>query len=141
MEKIKFNPVENTFVKTYVREVIDGNKFRRINLEGRGSYEVQGNWILLSTSEIETTEENWKFGETSKFSTKTMKSSSHRLLYHFDPLSDSIIPMLYETGYDEKPFGVVEGTRIPYSENEAFQISRKNYASKEYQSHVYTRIR
>ncbi|EPG75397.1 putative lipoprotein [Leptospira fainei serovar Hurstbridge str. BUT 6] len=136
-ESIEFSEKDKTFRKTYIREVEEGNKFRRIRIDGKGTFETRGNWVLLTTSSIETEENTWEGGKSLRSSGASNVSSSYKLLYHYDRESETIIPMVYETGYKEKPFGVVEGIRTPYAEDEAFRISRRNYSKKEYQNHAY----
>ncbi|EQA37113.1 putative lipoprotein [Leptospira inadai serovar Lyme str. 10] len=136
-ESIEFSEKDKTFRKTYIREIEDGNKFRRIRIDGKGTFETRGNWVLLTTSSIETEENTGERGKPLQSSGVSNVSSEYRMLYHYDRESETIIPMLYETGYKEKPFGVAEGIRTPYAEDEAFRISRRNYSKKEYQNHAY----
>ncbi|EQA43410.1 putative lipoprotein [Leptospira broomii serovar Hurstbridge str. 5399] len=136
-ESIEFSEKDKTFRKTYIREIEEGNKFRRIRIDGKGTFETKGNWVLLRTSSIETEENTWERGKPLQSSGTSNTLSKYKLLYHYDRESETIIPMVYETGYKEKPFGVVEGIRTPYAEDEAFRISRRNYSRKEYQSHAY----
>ncbi|TGK13852.1 hypothetical protein EHO60_00400 [Leptospira fletcheri] len=140
-EFIEFSDVEKTFRKTYNREIEEGNKFRQMRVEGKGRFKTKGNWVLLMTESLIIEESVWEKGKKPETSGAKTSRSNHRLLYHYDPNSLSLIPMLYETGYKEKPFGVVEGIRVPYSEDEAFRIARKNFAKKEYQTHAYYKIR
>lgn len=137
-EILKFNAKEKSFQKIYIREIEDGGIFRRIRIEGSGKYRSKGNWVLLITENIDSEESVWKDGrQISSQKSSDLGSSSRKLLYHYDRGSDSVIPMIYDSGYGEKPFGVVDGTKNPHSEDDHFQISRRNYSRKEYQGHAY----
>ncbi|WP_108927467.1 hypothetical protein [Leptospira johnsonii] len=140
-ERLEFSNSEKSFQKYYLREIEEKGEIRRIQIEGSGTYESRGNWLLLITQKIKKEESIWKDGKQILRQEINFLESSHKLLYHYDPSNDSLIPMIYESGYREKPFGVVEGTNTPYAEDELFRISRRNYSKKEYQGHAYFKIR
>ncbi|MEI7011701.1 hypothetical protein [Leptospira licerasiae] len=140
-ERLEFSNSEKTFQKYYMREIEEKGVTRRIQIEGSGKYESRGNWILLTTQKIKKEESVWKDGKQISGPEINFLETSHKLLYHYDPANGSVIPMIYESGYREKPFGVVEGTNTPYAEDELFRISRKNYSKKEYQGHAYYKVR
>lgn len=141
-EILYFDRSEKSFRKIYSREIEEGLLVRKIRVEGKGKYESRGNWVLLRTDSIESEETVWKNGkQISSGKVPDLVSASHTLLYHFDPASSSLVPLVYESGYREKPFGVVEGTQRPYAEDERFFISRRNYSRKEYQSHAYFQVK
>ncbi len=140
-EKLKFNVLEKSFQKSYFREIEDDGIFRRIRIEGKGKYKSKGNWVLLITEKVEMEESVWKGDKQISTTGPQIVSSSHKLLYHFAKNSNSIIPMIYEAGYKEKSFGVVDGTKTPYAEDESFRIARRNFSLKEYQGHAYFKVK
>lgn len=140
-ERLEFSNSEKSFQKYYLREIEEKGEIRRIQIEGSGKYESRGNWLLLNTQKIKKEESVWKDGKQISGPEINLLETSHKLLYHYDPSNDSLIPMIYESGYREKPFGVVEGTNTPYAEDELFRISRRNYSKKEYQGHAYFKVR
>ncbi|TGM11314.1 hypothetical protein EHQ81_16670 [Leptospira selangorensis] len=140
-EKLEFSNSEKSFKKYYLREIEEKGEIRRIQIEGSGKYESRGNWLLLNTQKIKKEESVWKDGKQISGPEINFLETSHKLLYHYDPSNDTLIPMIYESGYREKPFGVVEGTNIPYAEDELFRIARRNYSKKEYQGHAYFKVR
>ncbi|MCE9501984.1 MAG: hypothetical protein K8R21_16000 [Leptospira sp.] len=132
-EKIEFDvPSNGKFRKIYEKKDIFGEKIIRKKVTGIGDYSVKGNWVLLSTKKIEVEEsENEKTQETKR------ESFDHILLYHYDKDSLTLIPMTYESGYQEKNFGMKDGVSMPYAEDKNFFISRKIYLYKDFQSHAY----
>ncbi|EMK01893.1 MULTISPECIES: hypothetical protein [unclassified Leptospira] len=140
-ERLEFSHSEKTFQKYYFREIEEKGEIRRIKIEGTGQYESRGNWLLLETRKIKKEESVWKDGKQISGPEINFLETSHKLLYHYDPSNDSLIPMIYESGYREKPFGVVEGTNSPYAEDEFFRIARRNYSKKEYQGHAYFKVK
>ncbi|TGL59591.1 hypothetical protein [Leptospira sarikeiensis] len=140
-EILHFSDLKKSFQKTYLREIEEKGTVRRIRIDGSGTYESRGNWLLLLTEKIRKEESVWKDGKQISETEINSLESSHKLLYHYDSSNDTLIPMIYESGYREKPFGVVEGTKKPYEEDELFRISRRNYSKKEYQGHAYYKVK
>ncbi|TGJ99743.1 hypothetical protein EHO59_15390 [Leptospira semungkisensis] len=136
-ENLKFDKTTRSFRKHYEREIEEKGLIHKFRVVGKGKYKSKGNWVLLQTEKIESEESVWKNGKQISRTGVNTVASSHKLLYHYDASSDSLIPMLYETGYREKSFGVVDGTKTPYAEDELFRLSRRNYTLKEYQGHAY----
>lgn len=133
-EWITFDSRTDAFEKTYLRVDFFGDRKIFKKIIGRGKYQTKGNWIILNTEEIarfnSEGEENIGF-----------KNYSHAMLYHFDKNSDTIIPMAYESGYEEKSFGVIDGVKTPYEEDKYFFQSRRIYTLKDFQPHAYFRVK
>lgn len=133
-EKILFDKNIGKFEKIYERTDIMGNEKKYLQIRGRGNFYVKGNWIILKTEEIAET--NSEDTDSLRFDFK-----KHDLLYHYDENTQTIIPMIYESGYIEKPFGVMDGVKLPYMEDKYFYISRKNFLLKDFQSHAYFQVK
>lgn len=97
---------------------------------GKGIYQVSGDWILLTTFKK-------KECINQKESDVDWTNFNHKLLYHYDKKTRTIIPMLYETGYVESNFGVKDGVSEANANSEIFHSYRKIYTEKEYHSHAY----
>ncbi|TGK04310.1 hypothetical protein EHQ53_02750 [Leptospira langatensis] len=138
-ENLRFDKATKSFRKFYTREIEEKGLVQKFRVVGEGKYRSKGNWVLLTTEKIESEESVWKNGQQISGTGVNTVASSHKLLYHYDASSDSLIPMINETGYREKAFGVVDGTQTPYAEDELFRLSRRNYTLKEYQGHAYFR--
>ena len=113
------------FKKEFIQNEENGflNKILDINIQGK--YFINGNWVLLHYLNYTSI--------VSEKSTKTYKNSSlnKKLLYYYNDKKKYIIPMVYELGLLEKDFGVKDGVKIPYKEDDPlFLISLKNYSEK-----------
>jgi len=120
------------FKKEFIQNEENGflNKILDINIQGK--YFINGNWVLLHYLNYTSI--------VSEKSTKTYKNSSlnKKLLYYYNDKKKYIIPMVYELGLLEKDFGVKDGVKIPYKEDDPlFLISLKNYSEKEFRTHAY----
>lgn len=133
-EWIVFDNNSGKFEKIYLRVDYFGDSKNLKKIIGRGNYKIKGNWVILNTLEkAEVNQDNE--------SEIVFKDFPHSLLYHYDKKSETIIPMQYESGYTEKKFGVIDGVRFAYMEDEYFFLSRKIYTSKDFQSHAYHRVK
>ncbi|EMM99695.1 hypothetical protein LEP1GSC021_0733 [Leptospira noguchii str. 1993005606] len=132
-EKILLNAESLTFEKSTKREVKDKNEYTTHIVSGKGKYVVSGNWVLLETYEKG---EVFFQGNRGTFQIEYFPFY-HKLLYHHDPSTKTLVPLLYESGYQEKKYGLLDGIREPYLEDRYFQISRKNFLKKEFQFHAY----
>ncbi len=132
-EKILLNAENLTFEKSTKREVKDKNEYTTHIVSGKGKYVVSGNWVLLETYEKG---EVFFQGNRETFQIEYFPFY-HKLLYHHDPSTKTLVPLLYESGYQEKKYGLLDGIREPYLEDRYFQISRKNFLKKEFQFHAY----
>ncbi|MBK8399077.1 MAG: hypothetical protein IPL26_28040 [Leptospiraceae bacterium] len=131
-ETIEFRS-DSTFTKTYRSKDWIGTELTERFVEGKGTYSVQKNWILLLTKQIRTEEK--RSGQLEK---NLINESESSLIYYYYKEKNLIIPMIYEMGYEEKNFGVKDGVKVPYDENNPnFFHFIKIYAFKEYQSHAY----
>lgn len=115
------------------REVKDVNEYTTHIVSGKGKYAVSGNWVLLET--IEKGETAFQ-GNGEAFQIEYLPFS-HKLLYHYDTSSKTLVPLLYESGYKEKTYGLLDGVSQPYLEDKYFQIARRNFLRKEFQFHAY----
>ena len=132
-ERIEFDvPVAGEFRKTYEKKDIFGEKIFEKKVTGFGKYQVKGNWVLLLTTELQTEEM-----ESGIIPNRKIENYHYPLLYHYDKETLTIIPMIYDTAYERKNFGVKDGVDIPYNEDKNFLIYRKAYLQKEFQSHAY----
>ncbi len=132
VEKILFHP-DLTFTKTYDSKDWVGNSLVERKVEGKGIYAVHGNWILLTTKQIQSTEK--RDGQLYQNLSNNSESS---LLYYYYIDKDLIIPMIYDMGYEEKNFGVKDGVKTAHDDaNPNFFHYIKIYAFKEFQSHAY----
>ncbi|RHX90569.1 hypothetical protein [Leptospira stimsonii] len=132
-ERIFLNPENHTFEKSMRREVKDKNEYTTYIVSGKGKYSVSGNWILLETLEKGEVE----FQGNAEAFEIVYSPFIHKLLYHYDSSTKTIVPLLYESGYKEKTFGLMDGVNKPYLEDQYFQIARKNFLKKEFQFHAY----
>ncbi|MCG6167898.1 hypothetical protein [Leptospira sanjuanensis] len=132
-ERIFLNPEDRSFEKSMRREIKDVNEYTTHIVSGKGSYSVSGNWVLL-----ETTEKGETFfqGNGEAFEIEYLPFN-HKLLYHYDSSTKTLVPLLYESGYTEKNYGLLDGISKPYLEDRYFQIARRNFLKKEYQFHAY----
>ncbi|MCZ8157279.1 MAG: hypothetical protein O9264_14210 [Leptospira sp.] len=118
---------------------------------GKGTYKHVGPWVLLSTSILftkscqyakvdqkEKVKANQNRHEPCSETPFISKESNHRLLYHFDSVSQSLAPLQFESGYKEADFGIGWEVKTPYAEDALFKKIRAKYTKKEFQPHVYT---
>lgn len=133
-EWIEFDvPQKGEFTKSYSVVNYYGSEKVEEYITGRGKYFVSGNWFLLSTEEQEIIHID---NQTN--CCKGYKKFDHKLLYYYDTINNLIIPMLFESGYIEKEYGVKDGVKDPYKEeDENFKTYIKIYSFKEYHSHSY----
>ncbi len=123
-----------SFMRNYVQLEEQGVEKKRIEKFGSGTYQTNGNWILLKTKEIQTT--IYKNGEI--YSPTEIKKSNMRLLYYYNPKTKSILPMVSDLGYSVQNFGVKDLINIPYKEDDPhFENSLKTYSRKDFYSDVY----
>ncbi|PJZ55065.1 hypothetical protein [Leptospira adleri] len=132
-ERIFLNSAERTFEKSMRREVKDKNEYTTYIVSGKGKYSVSGNWVLLETQEKGEAE----FQGNAEAFEIVYSPFIHKLLYHYDSSTKTLVPLLYESGYKEKTFGLMDGVSQPYLEDKYFQIARKNFLRKEFQFHAY----
>ncbi len=121
------------FTRMYVSKWTEGNLEKETRIFAKGYYQNKGAWVLLTTTQIhyEFFENNFKIKE------RKVVDARHRLLYYLWKKEKALIPMIYETGYEEKNFGVKDGVSIPYEENSIFYRYLRFYVYEEYQSHGY----
>ena len=125
---LKNGEFKKEYNQNEVKDLI--TKSMEINIEGK--YLINGNWILLYYLNY-----NSKITENS---IKIEKSNTlnKKLLYYYNDKKKYIIPMVYELGLIEKDFGVKDGVKIPYKEDDPFfLISLKNYSEKEFRTHAF----
>ncbi|EMJ95996.1 putative lipoprotein [Leptospira alstonii serovar Pingchang str. 80-412] len=132
-EKIFLNPENRSFEKSMRREVKDVNEYTTHIVSGKGKYSVAGNWVLLETNQKGET----LFQGNGEAFQIEYRPFHHKLLYHYDSSTKTLVPLLYESGYKEKTYGLLDGVNEPYSEDRYFQIARKNFLKKEFQFHAY----
>ncbi|PJZ29322.1 hypothetical protein [Leptospira kmetyi] len=132
-ERIFLNGEDGTFEKSMRREVKDVNEYTTHIVSGKGKYIVAGNWVLLETLEKGET----LFQGNGEAFQIEYAPFSHKLLYHYDSSSKTLVPLLYESGYREKTYGLLDGVSKPYLEDKYFQIARRNFLKKEFQFHAY----
>ncbi|MBM9578703.1 hypothetical protein JWG45_16270 [Leptospira sp. 201903070] len=132
-ERIFLNEADRTFEKSMRREVKDKNEYTTYIVIGKGKYSVSGNWVLLETQEKGEVEFQGN-GEAFEI---VYSPFIHKLLYHYDSSTKTLVPLLYESGYREKTFGLMDGVSRPYLEDKYFQIARNNFLKKEFQFHAY----
>ncbi len=130
-EKIVFLK-NGEFKKEFNQKQINGYSTKLTEIKFTGKYSINGNWILLKYSNFNSIEhENLNKIETSK-------SFDRKLLFFYNDKKKYIIPMVFEMGLIEKDFGVKDGVKIPYNEEDPFfLISLKNYSEKEFKTHAY----
>ncbi|AOP36007.1 hypothetical protein A0128_09150 [Leptospira tipperaryensis] len=132
-ERIFLNTADRTFEKSMRREVKDKNEYTTYIVSGKGRYSTLGNWVLLETLEKGEVE----FQGNGEAFVVVYSPFIHKLLYHYDTSSKTLVPLLYESGYKEKTYGLLDGVKQPYLEDKYFQIARKNFLKKEFQFHAY----
>ncbi|MDI7195596.1 hypothetical protein [Leptospira santarosai] len=132
-ERIFLNPEDHTFEKSMRREVKDINEYTTHIVSGKGRYFVSGNWVLLETYQKG---EAFFQGNGEAFQIEYLPFH-HKLLYHYDSSTKTLVPLLYESGYREKRYGLLDGVSKPYLEDRYFQTARKNFLKKEFQFHAY----
>ncbi|TGM10329.1 hypothetical protein EHQ76_00165 [Leptospira barantonii] len=132
-ERIFLNGDDGTFEKSMRREVKDVNEYTTHIVSGKGKYSISGNWVLLET--LEKGETLFQ-GNAEAFQLEYLPYR-HKLLYHYDSSSKTLVPLLYESGYQEKTYGLLDGVSKPYLEDKYFQIARRNFLKKEFQFHAY----
>ncbi|MBW0434704.1 hypothetical protein DLM76_15360 [Leptospira yasudae] len=132
-ERIFLNPEDRSFEKSMRREVKDVNEYTTYIVSGKGTYSVSGNWVLFETKEKG---ETFFQGNGEAFEIEYLPFN-HKLLYHYDSSTKTLVPLLYESGYTEKKYGLLDGISKPYLEDRYFQIARRNFLKKEYQFHAY----
>ncbi|TGK35155.1 hypothetical protein EHQ12_14955 [Leptospira gomenensis] len=132
-ENILLNSGTGRFEKSTRREIKDKNEYRTTIVVGKGIYSVSGNWVLLETQE--KAELSYS-GNSEPFQVE-YAPFSHKLLYHYDSETKTLVPLLYETGYEEKSYGLLDGMSAPYAEDRFFAIARRNLLKKEFQFHAY----
>ncbi|XDD51971.1 hypothetical protein AB3N59_08810 [Leptospira sp. WS92.C1] len=132
-ERILLNGEDHTFEKFTRREIKDESTYTTQIVNGKGKFSIRGNWLLLET--LEKGEVLFQ-GNAEVFQIE-YKPFRHKLLYHYDSSSKTLVPLLYESGYLEKTFGLLDGVNQPYVEDKYFQIARKNFLRKEFQFHAY----
>ncbi|HNM05228.1 MAG TPA: hypothetical protein PKK05_20095 [Leptospiraceae bacterium] len=126
---------DGTFVKKFKERKRKGEETVEELIIGRGTWTAEGNWVLLSTSNIEKKMmKNNENAEVKSFDT------AHQLLYYSVIDRNMIVPMVNDRAYTEREFGVKDGAERPYDENgRGFRTFLKNYSEKEYHSHSYYR--
>lgn len=97
-ERIFLNPEDRTFEKSMRREVKDINEYTTHIVSGKGRYFVSGNWVLLETNQKG---EAFFQGNGEAFQIEYLPFH-HKLLYHYDSSTKTLVPLLYESGYREK---------------------------------------
>lgn len=123
----------NQFIREHESRWSEGANTKKTFITARGSYQNNGNWILFETKQI-----NYKFFENGKQLQERTLDVKTELLYYFWKNEKVLIPMIYETGFEEKNFGVKDGVKIPYDELEpSFLRYLQFYTYEEYQSHAY----
>ncbi|WP_332460800.1 hypothetical protein [Leptospira ainazelensis] len=132
-ERIFLNSADRTFEKSMRREIKDKNEYTTYIVIGKGKYSVSGNWVLLETLEKGEVE----FQGNAEAFEIVYSPFIHKLLYHYDSSTKTLVPLLYESGYKEKTFGLMDGVSRPYLEDKYFQIARNNFLRKEFQFHAY----
>lgn len=132
-EEIYFDrPKKGYFIKLYKNTNKYGSRIVVQIITGRGKYTISGNWLLLHTTEREIIEK-----KDDKSCCSGFESFEHRLLYYYHREQKALLPMLYETGYTESNYGVVDGCSKPYQVDENFRTYLQIYSQKEYHSHAY----
>jgi hypothetical protein len=150
-KEIIISPLNSKFYKNSIYETIQFEKnfsFKKTHLQlenmglekkqtekiGLGTFQINGNWILLSTEQISTT--IYKNDEI--YSTSQIKKSNMRLLYYYSSKTKSILPMVSDLGFKIQNYGVKDLIKIPYNENDPlFENSLKTYSKKDFYSDVY----
>nr|WP_243399438.1 hypothetical protein [Leptospira ellisii] len=132
-ENILLNPETKTFEKSSRREIKDKNEYVTRIVVGKGTYSISGNWVLLETKE----KGEISFPGNSEAFRIEYAPFSHKLLYHYDSSTKTLVPLLYETGYEEKTYGLMDGMSSPYVEDRFFLVARRNLLKKEFQFHAY----
>jgi hypothetical protein len=120
------------FKKEFNQNEVHGFITKTMEISIEGKYLINGNWILLNYLNYNSIvkEDFIKIEKSSTFNKK--------LLYYYNDKKKYIIPMVYELGLLEKDFGVKDGIKIPYKEDDPlFLISLKNYSEKEFRTHAF----
>lgn len=119
--------LDGTFKKHFHQEeTYKDQKFSKTSY-GSGTYEKENNWVLLHFTTIQREE-----------CEKTCKKENLKplnLLYHH--WENSLVPLCYESNFEEANFGIIWEVNQPYLEDEAFFRARRKYSDKEYQSLLY----
>lgn len=123
-----------SFKRNYLQLEEQGLEIKKTEKIGLGTYQVSGNWVLLSTRQIETT----IYKNDELFSTSQIKKSNMRLLYYYQAKTNSILPMVSDLGFKIQSYGAKDLIKIPYKEDDPlFENSLKIYSKKDFYSDVY----
>lgn len=126
---------DGTFVKKFKERKKEGAETAEELIVGHGNWTTEGNWILLSTSNIEK-----KMMKNNENADIKSFDTAHQLLYYSVIDRNMIMPMMNDRAYTEREFGVKDGAGKPYDENDrGFRVFLKIYSEKEYHSHSYYR--
>lgn len=126
---------DGTFLKKFKERKRKGEETVEELIIGQGNWATEGNWILLSTSNIEK-----KMMKNNENAEKESFDTAHQLVYYSITERNMIVPMVNDRAYTEREFGVKDGAEKPYDENgKGFRTFLKNYSEKEYHSHSYYR--
>ena len=124
---------DGTFRREYISKWTEGIHSRSIFIQADGNYLQKGNWVLLITK-------TRKIQERKDFELENERvlDSETRLIYYLWKKGKVLVPMIYETGYREKNFGVKDGLKVPFDElSLEFQRYLQFYTYEEFQSHAY----
>ena len=122
------------FKRFYNKKDDNGLYIKEIEMIGEGKFFINGNWVLLKTLQISTTEyTNREISVPIK-----NKKSDISLLYYYNYKKKYIIPMASDVGFKIENFGVKDFINIPYKEDDyIFEKSLKIYSEKDFYSDVY----
>lgn len=139
------------FVKTWMEWKTEKNHSELRYKVGRGTLKQNGSWVLFQTKDLKVgncilSEKKMPRGKNwfLSFPCPTPQNSdfvsfSHTLLYHFQ--KNNLVPLQYESGYEEANFGIAWESNEPYVETLLFTKARERFAKKEFQPHVYYHVK
>ncbi len=124
---------DGRFRREYTSKWTEGMHSKSIFLQAEGNYIQKGNWVLFITKTRKIQER-----KDFKLENERVLDTEISLIYYLWKQGQILIPMIYETGYIEKNFGVKDGLKVPFDESSReFKRYLQFYTYEEFQPHAY----